>query len=141
MKAISLCPPWPQAILDSLKTIEVRSWRPKEEDLPLRVLLHASQREAEYGCLPEAWMAKNYPFQGGVILGAVTIVSVKEYLTLSDFRADQGKHFNLGSWFRPGFFGWVLEDPVLFKNPLRYKGRLRLFEVPYTEEELAGGLI
>jgi hypothetical protein len=129
MKAISFCPPWPQAILDRIKTIEIRPWRPKEDDLPMRVLVHSSQREAEYGCLPESWISKNYPFQGGVILGAVTIVAVREYLELAEFQADQEQHFNLSSWFHPGLFGWELRDPVKFYEPIKCKGKPRFFAV------------
>jgi len=40
---ISIHPGWVQKILNGNKTIEVRSWRPKEEDLPCKVYIYVTK--------------------------------------------------------------------------------------------------
>lgn len=81
-------------------------------------------------------MPENYHvggFQGGVIIGEVTIVNSKKYLTFDQFMYDQHLHYNPAGWWRKGLFGWALKDPRWYEEPIKYKGRLRFFEVPFEE--------
>lgn len=135
MKAISFCPPWPQAILDLIKDVEVRSWRPRENLLPLPVYLHASQREGDPGLLPSYWLSENKPFKGGVILGTASITYVIQYNELKHFREDLPRHWNPLEWFRPSVFGWVFEDVIKLKDPIKCKGHLRFFDVDLGDQE------
>jgi activating signal cointegrator 1 len=40
--------------------------------------------------------------------------------------------------FGPGRYGWLLQNPVLFKNPIPYKGSLSIWEFP---DELLKGVL
>ncbi|MGI6375172.1 MAG: ASCH domain-containing protein [Anaerolineae bacterium] len=118
MKAISIHQPWADLIVLGDKDIENRSWTTRHRG---RVLIHAGltvERDAVADL--QAWARENdweYPDQPdtGCLLGFVTLADV---VTESD-----------SGWFN-GPFGWVLTEPHYFQEPVPYRGRLGLFEVP-----------
>lgn len=127
------------------KKIEFRTWAPPIKDLGERYLIHASQKYyLEDGLVPDTWWEAHYPFKGGVILGAATLKGIRYYNAYKEetYRRQCRENYVHPEKFKQeDTIGWRFEDPALFKNPVRYKRRLRLFEVPFEEEQLIEGLI
>lgn len=64
----------------------------------------------------------------GQIIGKVTLVHVKEYLSDEEHRADKDKHLASTVW---GNYGFILENPVRI-DPITIKGKLNFWEYPAT---------
>jgi hypothetical protein len=141
MNALSVAQPWAGMIIEGNKDIEIRSWAPKINRLPMRIAIVSSKQPS--GLKPELegigyLNAEHYNTPGlmprGVILGDVLLVEVKTYYDLEAYRADRQRHRAPDMFFTPGVRGWRLEDPRPRMNPKPYKGRLQLFNIP--DEEL-----
>lgn len=116
MKCISMKQPWAWAIFHG-KDIENRTWK---TDFRGELLIHASRNVDPEGF---RWLRNNFPelqadrqnLQYGAIIGQVKMIDCVTH--------------SASLWFF-GPYGFVLTSPVLFKNPLPYKGSLKLFDVP-----------
>jgi len=120
MKTLSIKQPFAQLILSGKKSIELRSWKTNFRG---EFLIHASQS-------PHSEAMKRFGFQKnslplGSIIGKITLVDVKEYVDEVDFKADQDKHLASSSFER---FGFILNNPIRFKNPIPAKGKLSFWE-------------
>ena len=132
MKALSIRQPWAYFILTGQKPIENRTWSTNYRG-PL--VIHAGLRpaknynevlaptaralnspalflEAAAGASPECTLTT--ACRRGYLLGIVDLVAVCEEST--------------SPWFQ-GPYGWVVVNPRLIE-PIPYKGRLGLFDVP-----------
>lgn len=126
MKVLTIKQPWAGLILAHGKDIENRNWPTK---LRGRIAIHSSAR-IDPGDLWDAHCLLDHPllehlaragvrqfhgpgFQPGHILGTVEIV---DCVTASE-----------SPWFF-GPYGFVLRDPVLFKEPIPAKGKLGFWE-------------
>lgn len=112
--AISIQEPWLSCILFKDKRVENRTW---STNVRGRVLLHASSRRDWDGAayLKEKGRGVDAFVPLGHIVGAVEIV---DCVTRSD------------SWWFRGPHGFVLANPVAFKMPVKYSGKLGFFKVP-----------
>lgn len=116
MKCISMKQPWAWAVFHG-KDIENRTWK---TDFRGEILIHASRNVDPAGFL---WLQRNFPelhadrqnLQFGAIIGKVKLIDCVTY--------------SESPWFF-GSYGFVLTNPVLFKNAIPYKGSLNLFDVP-----------
>jgi hypothetical protein len=134
VKAISIKQPWANLILDGAKKIEFRNWKIGSLYLPLRVLVHAGQKyDLNDDTVPKTWWEAQYPFPQGVILGAVTIAQIKPYRDYLALGEDCKENYTFTPKPDKKTVGWILKNPVKFKEPIKYKGRLRFFEVPFNE--------
>jgi len=119
MKTISIQRPWPEAILRGEKTIECRDWQTKYRGI---LAIHVSLKPWATNFFDESY----YKIKG-VIIGTVDLIRIKEYYGENDFFNDNAKHLvPMGNWTR---YGWILENPVRFKTPIPYKGKLGLYNV------------
>jgi hypothetical protein len=107
--AISLKQPWAALVAAGLKTVEVRTWPTQRRGW---IFIHASKTPDER---PEAWKWIDSPelqdlaADRGGVLGAAEITDCIEYDTAESFAADQSRHYNDPSWFRPPrLFGFAL---------------------------------
>jgi len=144
MKALSIKQPWAWLICAGYKDIENRTWRIGREsqhgpyssyhqanftiELPCRIYVHAGKGfDSEgYNSLldypePLGYARQNLMnVQGrgllarGAIIGEVDIT---DCVTKSD-----------SPWF-VGKYGFVLTNPILYKEPIPYRGKLGFFEV------------
>jgi hypothetical protein len=126
MKALSVRQPWTWLICAGLKDVENRTWGDGYRG-PL--LLHAGKTVEEND---RYWLSQKYPIpehlDTGAIIGAAVLVNVTK-------RASS-------EWHNPGFVGWYLDSPILFKTPVPWRGRLGLFDVPDDAvPELAGWML
>lgn len=154
MKAISLWQPWASAIAIGAKIIETRSWSTKHRGA---LLIHASKKlvhdMATLGAAPSNWMGaaglentnwkRDLP-QGALVaiadlIGCVPVEDLND-AKLDAIRQPDGveplvaRHYTwtermLGD-FSPGRFGWVLKNVRQLPEPIPYRGRQRLFDVP-----------
>lgn len=133
MRAVSVHQPWAWAILHAGKVFENRTWRTRHRG-PL--LIHASKSTSGLG----HWHAEEWEGQFGCELprradlafrALVGIVDVIDCVRIEDVPRDHpGRRWAEGPWC------WVLANPRPFAEPIPYRGRQLLFEVP--DEVLAG---
>lgn len=145
----------------ALKQIETRSWNTKYRG---ELLIHASKGKVLPRNIPfDTWKymekhslctlvghsiyTKDLPL--GAIIGKVDLVHT---ISTNQIRVDAGIHLEengnrLGTWnftdtellfgdYSPNRFGWLLDNPVLFKEPIPCKGQLSIWNVPAELEPL-----
>lgn len=116
MKTISVQQPWAWALLHG-KPVENRPWATHYTG-PL--LIHASKTFDYEGM---KWIEKHFPglipefteFRQGAIIGKVRMTDCIIHSS--------------SPWFF-GPYGFLFTDPVEFKTPIPYRGRLKFFDVP-----------
>ena len=114
MKAISIHAPWTELIMRGHKDVENRSW-PTSYRGPL--LIHATKKID----IP-AWGIYHRQYdiqrcQTGVILGVVELIACSK------------KKIGNTRWHTEGFYGYYLENPRCFHDPIPYKGQQRLYNI------------
>ena len=118
MKCLTIQQPWAWLIIEGSKDIENRTWATKHRG-PL--LIHAGQRiekeAAEYYKQESVELGLDWPdpLPTGCIIGMVDLIDV-----VTEHESQ---------WFN-GPYGWVLANPRAAIEPLPYKGRLGLYDVP-----------
>ena len=127
MKALSIRQPWAGLIVSGFKDIENRTW---STNVRGRIYIHASATWAviptgviqvvaerlsiRYGIAEDYLVNQLKPPQRGVIIGEVDIINC--------VRASESEWFD-------GPYGFQLGNPVVYQQPIPYKGRLGFFEV------------
>ena len=163
MKCISILQPWASLVALGHKRIETRSWNTKYRG---ELLIHASKRMLNGFERKEFWerlygkvnfdtykeLASMPSFEElpyGSIIGKVNLIST---ISTNQIRLDAGVHIDedgqrLGTWgftaqelafgnYEWNRFGWLLSDPILFKEPIPCKGQLGIWNLPKELEEL-----
>ena len=136
MKALSGYAEWFWLMARNWKDVENRGWSLtryiKREELPVRVYLHASKKPAgrddiafiKRKLTPEQrreFEAVDWERYRGRIIGEVTII---DEITMDDW----GMKATHSPWFF-GTFGFVVEEGMLYDNPVPCRGQLGFFEV------------
>ena len=136
MKCLSVQQPWASLICSGIKDVENRSWRVNEA--PGRILIHAGKTQRKVDDLPlfYAVIIDNASINGimpeiddmplGAIIGWADIVGFEEDSD-SIWAGDKADH---GSEWK-----WKIGKAGLFKEPIPYRGKQGLFEVPEITEE------
>lgn len=130
MKCLSIQQPWGSLICGGIKDVENRSWR--VNDAPGRILIHAGKsmrfnpeelplffdvrmsNAITCGYVPEI---EDMPM--GALIGYADIVGFTEECT-----SDWAQEGHGAEW------KWQIENARLFKEPIPYRGRQGLFNVP-----------
>ena len=160
MKVLSLIQPWASLCVHiddngkALKQIETRSWNTKHRGL---ILIHASKKKMSnsllgtpmmeaYAELYEKGLVENticLPL--GAIIGCVDLVD-----TISTNGINYNSHGGDGNgneWcmshqelafgdYSPNRYGWLLSNPILFREPIPCKGQLSIWNLPIELEPL-----
>lgn len=128
MKCISLWQPWASAIFLGYKTIETRSWETKYRG---ELLIHAAKtfpNIAQDFAATELSVGRGLErVPLGAILGVVELESIGATEDQDYFISALERRYGDFSW---GRFGWQLQNPRQFKEPISYSGRQGLFDVP-----------
>lgn len=126
MKCLTIKQPWAWLIFHG-KDVENRTWHTKHRG---KLLIHSSKeyvqgmpimdylRLNQYASLQAYAKSKihqPFPMTTGCILGHVKLVGCIPEST--------------SVWADPGCWHWVLEDPVLFDEPIPAKGKLKLWDI------------
>lgn len=127
MKTIAVRQPWATMIVVGEKTIENRSRLTRYRG---RVLIHASKahdKEAmdEIRRLQDE-AGEHYDWPVGAIIGCVNIV---DCVTESE-----------NEWF-DGPFGYVLEDAIMFDEPIPARGQLGIYDTPFIPTGVAAAIL
>jgi hypothetical protein len=123
MKALSIRQPWADLILSGQKTLELRSWSVSHRG-PLAI--HASQTVDEAAC--REFGIDPRQVSAGVLLGVVELDDIQE-LDQSSFEVLHPQHKSSAAFQAP-LFGWQVKDPQVFAEPIPWRGRMGLFNVP-----------
>jgi hypothetical protein len=139
MYVLSLLQPWASLVVLGVKTIETRSWATRHRG---KILIHASQGKAGSIFAEELPFKKYIPdfnkLQFGAIIGMVTIDKIlrTEDFLLSDSQMDsltfEEKAFGD---YSSGRYGWLLSDPVEFKEPIPARGMPGLWNFKNVDSE------
>lgn len=144
MKVISLLQPWASLVVMGAKIFETRSWKTKYQG---NVLIHASQAfkpEHKKLCATEPFIKfipKPDELPTGKIIGMVHIERCFHSEDLGSYMYEEiledekkwdeiyNQEKAFGDW-SAGRYGWVLYEPVKFKNQYECKGSLSLWDCP-----------
>jgi hypothetical protein len=113
MKILTVHNPYAWAIFHAGKDVENRS-RPTSYRGNLLIHSGLSQKSMDSLMPTKLIMPLGFPF--GSILGSVELV---DCITDSD-----------SEWAMPGYYHWILENPVVLDRPFPIKGRLGLWTAP-----------
>ena len=150
MKAISIKQPWASLIVCGIKDIENRTWACPKKYIGERVLIHASKvpeciypfevlnakQETEVLSQIEIKEFLEYCTVVSAIIGSVEIVDC--VINHSSIWADKTDNYTVGMnskiheeiTDKKIIYNWVLANPVLFPEPIFYKGKLSFWEYP-----------
>lgn len=140
MKALSFKQPWAWLVCIGLKDVDNRTWLLRMPPLlpypypapPKRIYVHASKTFDREGY---HWVQRNFPHINwgdywttaplslGAIIGEVDITACFNSAFIGYPKINS-------PWYWSGYYGLVLNDPVLYEKPIPCKGRQRFFEVP-----------
>lgn len=120
MYALTIRPPWAQAIVRGPKRIENRTWKPSAKLYGQRIAIHCGRRYDAEGAeeMSALWWppgVKAVANELGCLIGSVRLAGV---VTDTD-----------DPWFS-GPFGWVMFDVRRLVVPVRCVGRQGLWDVP-----------
>lgn len=132
MKALSLWQPWASLWLTSAKIHETREWKTAYRG-PL--LVHAAKRIAltvdpqlDEICEQKFGASWRKTLPQGALIGRIQLVSMISTDEYSPVRAHP--NYICGNWAR-GRWGWQRDDHYdLFRHPIPFIGRQKLFNVP-----------
>ena len=124
MKCLSVSQPFADLIVSGAKKVDLRNWSTRYRG---EILIHAP-RQDQRGGLPETGRPECVRPVTGAIVGRATLVGVRKYGSAAEVRQDYPLHL-AGPGFETRRYGFVLDNPVRFRAPVPWKGRLGLFEV------------
>ncbi len=125
-KALSIRQPWANLIVTGIKTIEIRTWRPKTLVLPQIILIHAGKKVDEEA-LKCFGIKEDLPT--GAIVGEALMTGVKQYSSRDQWLEELEMHRNRPESFQEGLYGFVLKDYKQYAQPIPLKGQLNFFDV------------
>lgn len=140
-KVITLQQPWAYLVCRGIKGIETRSWPTQYTG---ELLIHAAKRmdlwDTEF---MELWpwaevltYEEIRQLQYGAIIGKVTL---KDCRKTEDLAGTITKLEEALGDYRPKRFAWILDDPVLFPEPIPCDGKLGIWTIdldqPLTYEQ------
>jgi hypothetical protein len=118
--ALSIRQPWAELILQSRKTIELRTW---SADYRGSLWLHA-------GKATDLALDSNFDVSDpprGAFVGRIALEDISP-IDASRWERWRGEHLDSGR-YRPGLFAWHLTSPERLRQPVPAPGRLNLFKV------------
>jgi|TARA_Y100000034_G_C6565469_1_gene244858 ASC-1-like (ASCH) protein len=119
MKALSLRQPYSELLASGRKTIELRPWNTSFRG---EFLIHAAKRVFWDDCKKHN-VSKP---KTGQIIGQATVIAVKKYNTLEEFRADRSKHLAEDRWFKSPCYGFIVTNAQPLDGP-KCRGMLNFF--------------
>lgn len=134
MKALSLLQPWATLVVRGVKRYETRSWRTSYRG-PLVIqassrfpeeLRALCERQPFRRLLREAGSASWFDLPLGALLGTV---DVRDCLPVEQLAAIDGAQRSLGD-YREGRWAWLLDDAQPFPEPIPWRGKRGIYEVP-----------
>jgi hypothetical protein len=133
-KALSLWQPWASLIAVGGKHIETRHWRPPHWLVGQRIAIHAAKTSVHLR------MCEEEPFNRyltrercplGALVAVVTLSRVREITAERALQLEETNwhEFAFGN-YKPGRFAWALTDLCALPEPVEWRGRQGIFDVP-----------
>ncbi len=123
MKCLSLKQPYAEFLASGKKKIELRTWNTRFRG---RFLIHASMTIDKYAC--KYFRIDPETLDKGAVVGAADLVGVKQYIDNTEFKKELKKHLAVKGYSIP-IYGFIINNPIRFKEPRRMRGMLGFFEV------------
>lgn len=141
MKAITVIQPWATLLATGKKRLETRSWKTNYRG---EILIHAGKKDHTLRGIcqmtDEAWervllafglhntFDRFEKFPTGAIIGKAKLVNCVQIdsLTAELIRKQHPDEYAFGD-FTPGRYAWVMEDAVIFDNPIPASGKQGLW--------------
>lgn len=139
MKAITVWQPWASLLATGKKHIETRSWRTNYRG---EILIHAAKKpysqielmipREDRKLIEDALRLRYIDWKErvptSVIVGKANLVNcvLIDETTAELIKEQHPDEYAFGD-FTPGRYAWVMESPVLFKEPIPAKGKQRLW--------------
>lgn len=140
VKVISLLQPWAELVVMGAKTIETRSWNTKYRG---ELYIHASKKFYHNDI-----DLRHYPpfdkyitdevfnqIKCGYIIGKVDLIDTFSTNDRQFCIGLSSQEVAFGDYSK-NRFGWILDNPVKFNNPIEAKGSLSIWEYDLKEEEV-----
>lgn len=140
MKAITVIQPWATLLATGNKRIETRSWKTNYRG---EILIHAGKKDPLWGIcmmtedakerafrrldLPEVFN-RFQKFQTGEIIGKANLVNCLQIdeAMAALIKEQHPDEYAFGD-YTIGRYAWVMEEPVLFSNPIPASGKQGLW--------------
>lgn len=135
MKALSIRQPWAGLIVAGYKDVENRGWftpyrgqllihasRTFEGDMETMRFI-ASRLDVPTGVAILQMRMKPFDHNRGCIIGAAEIWNMQDIDMMP-------KDYPQSGWRDWDQYGWYLRNPLLFPEPIPFRGQLGLFDVP-----------
>ncbi len=130
MRAISLHQPWASAIALGLKKIETRGWSTAYRgDIAIHAAKTFRPQQREFARIERALGRMPARLPLGCIVCVVRLVEIQTTDLLIATGA-VGPIEKLYGDYRPGRFGWLLENVRVLSEPVACTGRQRFFNIP-----------
>jgi hypothetical protein len=123
MKVLTIREPWASLIVNGYKKYEFRSWKTKYRG---KLLIHAGSKLEKD--MVSRFSLYNLDYKMGYIIGEANLVDC--ILVDEDFNNRLLKENNIvyGKSNHVEKYAWKLEDIVMYKKPIRVKGKLGLWD-------------
>jgi len=117
LRALSIRQPWAWLVVNGYKDIENRTW---STELRGRLYIHAGQR-----MVPDDYPdQREHIYRAGIVIpGQLARGAIVGEVTITGCQSASDS-----PWFC-GPYGFLLEDPIAYENPVPYRGQLGFFEV------------
>lgn len=148
MKALTLKQPWAYLVCSGVKDIENRTWKCPEKHIGKRVLIHASKTSYRFDNFYDSPLSNDqllalpdiiqYPTIHSAIIGSVRITGCT--INHPSVWAEKTEGVMVGHTFVTPkgvktIYNWILEDAILFDEPiLNVKGKLSFWDFDLPEE-------
>jgi hypothetical protein len=146
VKALSLWQPWASLIAPPAradddrpvvggKRVETRGWPAPRWLIGERIAIHASKRESElWLCLTDpfsVYVPEPEDLPRGYLIAHARLDRCSEMTeeAIARLEVEQPHEYAFGL-YEPGRFAWVLRDVRRLVDPIPYRGRQKLFDVP-----------
>lgn len=126
LRALSVKPPYAQAIIVGEKDVENRSWAPPERVIGSWIAIHASGNLREDDVRDCQSLAPNVRALRSEQLPRFAIIGVARVASYS--RTSKSR------WYNAGSIAWNIDDVVAIRKPIPVKGKLGLWRVPTSLE-------
>jgi len=115
IKCLSVWQPWAWLLVHGIKDVENRYWYTNHRGI---VLIHASKRIDTQSLHYYRVEYDMHDLPVGAIVGQVELTACTRIVQ--------------SEWHDPEQWGWYVAKPVVYTNPIPYRGRQKLFDVPVS---------
>jgi hypothetical protein len=138
VQALTIHQPWAWAVVEDLKPVENRTWKPPASAIGKYLMIHAGKTTVDDATVMSIEDMAGRVVPGTLPLGAIVGCAMLKGVVSVAGDTDAREHFQRDLYLRggphyrwlTGPYGWVFAHAVKFANPIRCRGRQKLWVVP-----------